>query len=86
MRLAAIAVVCGLSAFAADAALADSCPQLMEEFGDALVKVTADDSVPVEDRATALALHDEGEALYDAGDDDQCAGKLEEALEILRAS
>ena len=84
MRLAAIAVVCGLSAFAADAALADSCPQLMEEFGDALVKATANDSPPVEDRATALALHDEGEELYDAGNDDECVEKLEEALAILR--
>jgi hypothetical protein len=84
MRLAAIAVVCGLSAFAADAALADSCPQLMEEFGDALVKATANDSPSVDDRATALALHDEGEELYDAGNDDDCVEKLEEALAILR--
>jgi glyoxylase-like metal-dependent hydrolase (beta-lactamase superfamily II) len=56
---------------------------MMEEFGDALVKATVNDSVPAEDRATALALHDEGEALYDAGDDDQCVEKLEEALKIL---
>ncbi len=84
MRIAAIAAVCGLSAFAADAALADSCPQLMEEFGDALVKATVNDSPPVEDRTTALALHDEGEELYDAGNDDDCAEKLEEALAILR--
>jgi len=42
--------------------------------------------VPVEDRVTALALRDEGEALYDAGDDDQCAEKLEEALQILSDS
>jgi len=84
MRVAIFAVVFGLSAFIANAALADSCPPLMDEFGDALVKATADDSVPAENRATALALHDEGEALYDAGDDDQCAEKLKEALEILR--
>jgi hypothetical protein len=81
MRLAAIALIAGLCA--ADAALADSCPPMMEEFGDALVAATVNDTVPADDRATALALHDEGEALYDAGDDDQCAEKLEEALEIL---
>lgn len=86
MRPAIFAVVCGLSAFAANPALADSCPQLMDEFGDALVKATADDSVPADDRATALALHDEGEALYDEGDDDQCTEKLKEALAILRNS
>jgi hypothetical protein len=86
MRLAIFAAVLGLSAFAADAALADSCPQLMDEFGDALVKATADDSVPFDDRAAALALHDEGEALYDEGDDDQCTEKLKEALAILRNS
>jgi glyoxylase-like metal-dependent hydrolase (beta-lactamase superfamily II) len=84
MKLAAIAVVCGL--FSADAAWADSCPQLMDEFGDLLVKATVDDSVPVDDRALALALHDEGEALYDSGDDDQCVEKLEEALKILGGS
>ena len=84
MRIAAIAVVCGLSAFAADAALANSCPQLMEEFGDALVKATVNNSPSIEDRTTALALHDEGEELYDAGNDDDCAEKLEEALAILR--
>ena len=86
MKPAIFAVVCGLCAFAANPALADSCPQLMDEFGDALVKATADDSVPADDRATALALHDEGEALYDAGDDDQCTEKLKEALAILRNS
>jgi len=81
MRLAAIAVICGM--FSADAAWADSCPQLLDKFGDLLVKVTAEDSPPADDRAAALALHDEGEALYDTGDDDGCAEKLEEALEIL---
>ncbi len=79
MRLAIFAAVFGLSAFAAHAALADSCPQLMDEFGDALVKATVDDSVPFDDRATALALHEEG-------DDDQCTEKLKEALAILRNS
>ena len=84
MRLAIFAVIFGLSAFFADAALADSCPQLMDQFDDALVKATVVDSVPFDDRATALALHDEGEALYEAGDDDQCTEKLKEALAILR--
>jgi hypothetical protein len=83
MRLAAIAVICGLSAFATDAARADSCPKLMDKFGDALVKATAKDSPPADDRATALALHDEGEELYDAGNDDDCVEKLKEALQIL---
>lgn len=81
MRLAAIAMVCGL--FSANAAWADSCPQLMDKFGDLLVKATVEDSPPAEDRAMALALHDEGEALYDSGDDDSCVEKLKEALEIL---
>ena len=84
MKPAIFAVVCGLSAFAANPALADSCPQLMDKFDDALVKATADDSPPFDDRATALALHDEGEALYEEGDDDQCTEKLKEALAILR--
>ena len=70
MRLAAIAMVCGL--FSANAAWADSCPQLMDKFGDALVKATADNSPSADDRATALALHDEGEELYNAGNDDEC--------------
>lgn len=82
MRLAAIVVACGV--VVSTAARADSCPQLMDEFGDALVEATANDSPPMEDRTTALALHDEGEALYDAGDEEQCVEKLEEALEILR--
>jgi len=81
MRLATIAMTCGL--FVTHAARADSCPQLMDEFGDALTQATANDSPPMEDRATALALHDEGEALYDAGDDGHCVEKLGEALEIL---
>jgi hypothetical protein len=81
MRLAAIAMVCGL--FSADAAWADSCPQLMDKFGDLLVKATVDDSPSADDRTMALALHDEGEALYDSGDDDGCVEKLQEALEIL---
>ena len=84
MRLAAIAVTCGLSAFAADAAWADSCPQLMDKFGDALVKATAKGSPSADDRATALALHDEGEEFYNAGNDDECVEKLKEALAILR--
>ena len=84
MRLAAITVVCGL--FSANAAWADSCPQLMDKFGDLLVKATAEDSVPVDDRAMALALHDEGEALYDSGDDGQCVEKLKEAIKILSRS
>lgn len=84
MRLAIFAAVCGLSVFAAGTARADSCPPLMDKFDDALVKATAEDSVPFDDRAAALALHDEGEALYDAGDDDQCVEKLKEALAILR--
>lgn len=83
MKPAIFALICGLSAFAANPALADSCPQLMDKFDDALVKATADDSVPFDDRATALALHDEGEALYEEGDDDQCTEKLKEALAIL---
>ena len=81
MRLAAIAMVCGL--VSANAAWADSCPQLMDKFGDLLVKATVKDSVPADDRAMALALHDEGEALYDEGDDDACVEKLEEAIDIL---
>ena len=86
MRLAAIAVVCGLSAFAADAARADSCPQLMDKFLDALVKATAKDSPSADDRATALALHDEGEEFYNAGNDNECVEKLKEALDMLRRS
>lgn len=81
MRLAAITVACGL--LSANAAWADSCPPLMDEFGDLLVKATADDSVPADDRAMALGLHDEGEALYESGDDAQCVEKLEEAIKIL---
>jgi hypothetical protein len=81
MRLAAIALVGGV--LSANAAWADSCPQLMDEFGDLLVKATAEDSVPADDRAVALGLHDEGEALYDSGDDDQCVEKLKEAIKIL---
>ena len=84
MRLAAIAMVCGL--FSANAAWADSCPPLMDKFDDLLVKATAEDSVPADDRAAALGLHDEGEALYDSGDDDQCVEKLEEAIKILSRS
>ena len=84
MRLAAIAVVCGLSAFAAGTARADSCPQLMDKFLDALVKATAKDSPSADDRTTALALHDEGEELYNAGNDDECVEKLKEALDMLR--
>lgn len=82
MRLATLTATFGL--LVANSALADSCPQLMNEFGDALVEATAKDSPSAEDRAMALGLHDEGEALYDAGDDDQCVEKLQEALEILR--
>lgn len=81
MRLAMTAIAFGL--FTTNVALAESCPQMMEEFGDALVEATANDSPPASDRAMALALHDEGEALYDAGDEDQCVEKLDEALEIL---
>ena len=84
MRLAAIAVACALSALAAGAARADSCPQLMDKFGDALVKATANNSPSADDRATALALHDEGEEFYNAGNDAECVEKLKEALEILR--
>lgn len=81
MRLAAIVMASAI--VASTAARADSCPQLMDEFGDALTTATANDSPSMEERATALALHDEGEALYDAGDEDQCVEKIEEALEIL---
>ncbi|HUL05803.1 MAG TPA: hypothetical protein VLV76_05685 [Candidatus Acidoferrum sp.] len=84
MRLAAIALACGL--LSANAARADSCPALMDKFGDLLVKATAEDSVPADDRAMALGLHDEGEALYESGDDDQCVEKLEEAIKILSRS
>ena len=83
MRLAALVMACGLSAFAADAAWADSCPELMDKFGDALVKATVKNSPSADDRATALALNDEGEELYNAGNDAECAAKLKEALRIL---
>jgi hypothetical protein len=84
MKLAAIATICVL--FAAESALADSCPDAMDEFSDAAAEAADDESLLAGNRVAALALIIQAQAAYEAGDDDECTEKVEEALELLSDS
>jgi hypothetical protein len=84
MKLAAIAAICVF--FAAGAARADSCPEAMEEFSDAVDEAADDESVSAKSRVKALALIMQAQAAYEEGDDDECTAKVEEAMELLTDS